>query len=157
MHFSPFAYHTPRTFHPTCFDYLDILCECSKLCSFLQSPVTSSLLGPNISLNTLSLCSCLNVTDQVSHPSNTSKVYEWVMDIYEHGSHSELCTAQRISSLADTLSAPHPTPKKDTLFRLDELASPAFRWQIPLNFGWRVACLTSSAERHVRQTVAAAT
>jgi hypothetical protein len=35
--------------------------------------VTSSLLGPNILLttqfsNTLSLCSCLSVRDQVSHP-----------------------------------------------------------------------------------------
>ena len=40
----------------------------STLCSFLQSPVTSSLLGPNILLNTLSLCSSLNVRDQVSHP-----------------------------------------------------------------------------------------
>jgi hypothetical protein len=38
------------------------------LCNFLQSPVTSSLLGPNIPLstlfsNTLSLCCSLNVTD----------------------------------------------------------------------------------------------
>ena len=44
----------------------------SSLCSFLHSPVTSSLLGPNILLNTLfsnalSLLSSLNVTDQVSH------------------------------------------------------------------------------------------
>jgi hypothetical protein len=36
-------------------------------------PVTSSLLGPNILLstlfsNTLTLCSCLYVRDQVSHP-----------------------------------------------------------------------------------------
>jgi hypothetical protein len=43
------------------------------LCIFLQSPVTSSLLGPNIPLstlfsNTLSLCSSLSVRDQVSHP-----------------------------------------------------------------------------------------
>ena len=145
MHFSPFACHTPRTFHPTCFDYLGVLCECSKLCSCLQSSVTSSFLGPNISLNTpfsdtLNLCSCLNMTDQVSHPSNTCKVYEWVMDSYEHGNQSELCTAQRISSLADTLSPP-PPPQKNALCRLGELASPAFRWQIPLNFGWRVACL----------------
>jgi len=41
--------------------------------SFLHSPVTSSLLGPNILLsfllsNTLSLRSSLNVSDQVSHP-----------------------------------------------------------------------------------------
>ena len=45
----------------------------SSLCSFLHSPVTSSLLGPNILLNTLfsnilSLRSSLNVSDQVSHP-----------------------------------------------------------------------------------------
>jgi len=43
------------------------------LCSCLHSPVTSSLLGPNILLstlfsNTLSLQSSLNVSDQVSHP-----------------------------------------------------------------------------------------
>jgi hypothetical protein len=43
------------------------------LCSFLQRPVSSSLFGPNILLytlfsNALSLCSSLNVGDQVSHP-----------------------------------------------------------------------------------------
>ena len=48
----------------------------SSLCSFLQSPVTSSLLGPNILLsalfsNTLSLRLSLNVSDQVSHPYKT--------------------------------------------------------------------------------------
>jgi hypothetical protein len=47
------------------------------LCNFLQSPVTSSLLGLNILLrtllsNTLSLCSSLNVRDQVSHPHKTT-------------------------------------------------------------------------------------
>ena len=45
----------------------------SSLCSVFHSPVTSSLLGPNILLstlfsNTLSLRSALNVSDQVSHP-----------------------------------------------------------------------------------------
>ncbi|PNF26626.1 hypothetical protein B7P43_G10242, partial [Cryptotermes secundus] len=45
--------------------------------SFLQPPVTSSLFGPNILLNalfsnTLSLCSSLNVRDQVSHPYRTT-------------------------------------------------------------------------------------
>jgi hypothetical protein len=45
----------------------------SSLCNFLHSPVTSSLLGPNILLrtlfsNTLSLCCSLNVRDQVLHP-----------------------------------------------------------------------------------------
>jgi len=49
----------------------------SSLCSFLHSPVTSSLLGPNILLNTLfsislSLRSFLNVSDQVSHPYTTT-------------------------------------------------------------------------------------
>jgi hypothetical protein len=48
----------------------------SALCSFLYSPVTSSLTGPNILLNTLfsnaiSLRSPLNVSDQVSHPYKT--------------------------------------------------------------------------------------
>ena len=45
----------------------------SSLCSFLHSPVTSSLLGPNILFNTLfsntlSLPSSLIVSDQVSRP-----------------------------------------------------------------------------------------
>jgi uncharacterized membrane protein len=46
------------------------------LCSFLQSPVTSSLLSPNIFFsilfsNTLNLCYSLVVRDQVSHPYKT--------------------------------------------------------------------------------------
>ena len=49
----------------------------SSICSFLHSPFTSSLLGPNILLctlfsNTLSLRSSLNVRDQVSHPYKTT-------------------------------------------------------------------------------------
>jgi len=49
----------------------------SSLCSFLHSPVTSSLLVPNIPLNTLfsntlSQRSFLNVSDQVSHPYKTT-------------------------------------------------------------------------------------
>jgi hypothetical protein len=49
----------------------------SSLCSFLQPPVTSSLIGSNILLstlfsNTLNLCSFLNVRDQVSHPYKTT-------------------------------------------------------------------------------------
>ena len=49
----------------------------SSLCNFLHSPVTPSLLCPNILLNTLfsntiSLCSSLNVSDQVSHPYKTT-------------------------------------------------------------------------------------
>ena len=49
----------------------------SSLSSLLYSPVTSSLLGPNILLNTifsntLSFLSSLNVSDQVSHPYKTT-------------------------------------------------------------------------------------
>jgi hypothetical protein len=44
-----------------------------SLCSFLHSPVTSSLFGSNILISTLfsnilSLCYYLNVRDRVSHP-----------------------------------------------------------------------------------------
>ena len=49
----------------------------SSLCNFLHSLVTPSLLAPNILLNTLfsntlSQCSSLNVSDQVSHPYKTT-------------------------------------------------------------------------------------
>ena len=48
----------------------------SSLCNLLHSPVTSSLLGPNILLNTmfsntLSFLSSRNVNDQISHPYKT--------------------------------------------------------------------------------------
>jgi len=51
----------------------------SSLCSILHSPVTSSLLGPNILLNTLfsntlSLLSFLNVSDQVNKLYKTLNV-----------------------------------------------------------------------------------
>ena len=49
----------------------------SSLCSFLHSPVTSSLWGPNILYNTLlsntlSLRFSLNVSEQDSHPHKTT-------------------------------------------------------------------------------------
>ena len=49
----------------------------SSLCGFLHSPITSPVLGPNILLstlfsNTLSLRSTLSVSDQVSHPYETT-------------------------------------------------------------------------------------
>ena len=52
----------------------------ASFCSFLLYPDTSSLSGPNILLNTLSLCSSLYVSDQVSHPihnkrQNYSSIY----------------------------------------------------------------------------------
>jgi hypothetical protein len=50
----------------------------SSLGSFIQPPFTSSLFGPNILLSPLfssklSLCSSLNVGDQVSHPYRTKE------------------------------------------------------------------------------------
>jgi hypothetical protein len=70
----------------------------SSLCSLLHFPVTSSLLGPNILLNTifsntLSFLSSLNVSDQASHPykypcyfekniRGTSKKYPWYFEKY---------------------------------------------------------------------------
>ena len=44
----------------------------SSLCNFLHSPVTLSLLGPNILLTTLSLRSSRNVSNQVSYPYKTT-------------------------------------------------------------------------------------
>jgi hypothetical protein len=49
----------------------------SSLCSFIQSPVTLHLSSVQIFFsapcsNTLSLCSCLNVRDHVSHPYRTT-------------------------------------------------------------------------------------
>jgi hypothetical protein len=71
-----------RPCDPPWFDHLIIsyeeykLCS-SSLCNFLQRPVTSSLLGPNILLsnlfsNILNLCSSLYVRDQVSNPYKTT-------------------------------------------------------------------------------------
>ena len=84
VHTSPSlqTYHMPRQSIILNFITRTILGEeyrslSSSLCNFLHSPVTPSLLGPNILLNTLfsntlSLCSSLNVSDQVSHPYKTT-------------------------------------------------------------------------------------
>ena len=44
----------------------------SSWCSYLHSLLTSSLLGPDIIINTLSLRSSISVSDQVSHPYKTT-------------------------------------------------------------------------------------
>jgi hypothetical protein len=81
---SPHSCNIPRPSHPPWLDHCIaiILSEeyksrRSSLCSFLHSPITSSLFGPNILLSTLfsdtlSLYSSLNVRVQVSHPHTTS-------------------------------------------------------------------------------------
>jgi hypothetical protein len=57
---------------------------------FLQPPITLSFFGPNILLstllsNTLSLCSSLNVRDQVSHPyRSTAKIIVHFSDIHKN-------------------------------------------------------------------------
>ena len=63
-----------------------------SFCSFLHSPVTWYLLGPNILVstlfsNTLSLRSSLNVSGQVSHPHKTTgKIIDlYILNIYTFG------------------------------------------------------------------------
>ena len=77
----PYTCYMPRPSHSLNFITRTILGEyrslSSSLCSFLHSLVTSSLLGPNILLNTLfsntlSPHSSLSVGDQVSHPHKTT-------------------------------------------------------------------------------------
>jgi hypothetical protein len=66
----------------------------STLRSLLHSSVTSSLLGSNTLLstlfsNTLSLHSCLNVSDQASHPyKTTGKINSVYLDLYIFGLHT---------------------------------------------------------------------
>ena len=59
-----------------------------SLCSFLHSLVTSSLLDPNILLNTLfsntlSIRSSLNVSDQVTHPYKTTRIIVLYISIFK--------------------------------------------------------------------------
>jgi hypothetical protein len=66
--------HPPWFNHPNNIQW-KIQAVKSSLCSFLHDP-SSSLLGPNIFLNTLfsktlSLCSSPKVRNQVSHPFST--------------------------------------------------------------------------------------
>ena len=78
----PNTSYMPRPSHSSRFDHRIIFGEeyrslSSTLCSFLHSPVTSSLLYQNILINTLfsdtlSLRSSLNVSDKISHPYKTT-------------------------------------------------------------------------------------
>ena len=75
--YMPRPSHSSRFYHPNNLgkEYRSLS---SSLCSLLHSPVTSSLLGPNILINTLfsnalSLISSLNLSDQFSHIQNNSQ------------------------------------------------------------------------------------
>ena len=73
----------------------------SLLCSLLHSPVTSSLLGPNIPLNTLFsntlfLRSSLSMNDQVSHPKQKDVFFWPSVSNSVNSSHNEsVCQQQR--------------------------------------------------------------
>ena len=79
---SPHTCYIPSQSHSSRFDNPnksdeDYRSVSTSLCSFLPSPVSPSLVGPNIILstlvsNTISLHSSLNVSDQVSHTYKTT-------------------------------------------------------------------------------------
>ena len=74
--YMPRPSHSSPFYHPKTFG-VQYRSLSSSLCSFLHSPVSSSLLGPNILLSTifsktLSLRSFLNLSEQVSNPCKTT-------------------------------------------------------------------------------------
>ena len=87
--------HMPSPSHSSDFITRTILDEeyrsfSSSLRNLLHSPVTSSLLGPNILLNTifsniLSFLSSLNVSDQVSHPYKTTNLNTYYNSLHRVG------------------------------------------------------------------------
>jgi hypothetical protein len=95
----PQSCYMPCPSHPRWLDnsnYTWRIIQAMKLV-IMQPPITSSLFGPNIFLstlfsNTLSLCSSLNVRDQVSHPyRTTTRLYKlnlwlvWMNSYTVHG------------------------------------------------------------------------
>jgi hypothetical protein len=79
----PHSCYVPRPSHPPQLHYCNYTWRRVQIMKlfimqfFFYPPVTSFLLGPNILLNTLfsntlSLCSTLNVREQVSHPYKTT-------------------------------------------------------------------------------------
>ena len=83
--------HSSRFYHPRIILGEECRTLSSSSCTFLHSPVNSSLLRPNILLNTLfsntlSLCSSLNVSDQVSHQYKTTYLLTYLL----HGAESIL-------------------------------------------------------------------
>jgi hypothetical protein len=94
----------------------------SPLYNFLYSPVTSSLVGPNILLSTLfsnalSLYFSLNVRDQVSHP------YKKLAELYVPTTHKIFLIALLLAILSLCFSVPVdlnllPTKLRLEIFRL---------------------------------------
>ena len=77
---------------------------CFSLSSFLHSPVASSLLDPNILLNTLfsntlSLHSSLNMSDQVPHPHKTTGK---IIVLYHGAKESKNCVITSIQTYRST-------------------------------------------------------
>jgi hypothetical protein len=72
--------------------------------NFLHPPVTSSLFGPN----TLSLCSSLNIRDQVSHPYRTTgKIFSILLSLHRFLiliSSSTPCSQTRTAYVAPLVS-----------------------------------------------------
>ena len=80
----------------------------SSLCNLLHSPVTSSLLTPNILLNTMfsNTLSSRNVTDQVSHPYKTKGkiivLYIWVFKFFDSNLEDKRFCTHKSRSLSST-------------------------------------------------------
>ena len=78
MCYMPYPSHFSWFYHPNNVGW-GVFIVSSSLCSFLHSPVTLSIWAPYILntlfSNTLSLCSSLNVSNQVSHPYKTIGKY----------------------------------------------------------------------------------
>jgi hypothetical protein len=85
----PYTSHPPRLITLIIFDQAYKL-RGSSLCRLLQSPVTSSLLGPYIFFSALfsqtpPICSSRSVWDQVSHPCRTTGEKEiWLCTVQTH-------------------------------------------------------------------------
>jgi hypothetical protein len=72
MRYVPCPSDSSQFYHPSNTVLGEEYRSLSSLCSFLHPFVTSSLLGPNILLNTFNPRSSHNVSDQVSHPYKTA-------------------------------------------------------------------------------------
>jgi len=80
MCYMPYQSHFSWFYHLNNIGWGELIIR-SSLCSFLYSPVTLSIWAPNILLNTifsntLSLCSSLNFSNQVSYP------YKYYSSVY---------------------------------------------------------------------------